>query len=169
MVESELNSTAAALLGLLHEGPMTGGDLVAAAEARVGAFWSVTRSQVYRELPTLAERGYLRLGKTGARSSQPYAITAAGKKAFSRWLSQPPGRDHQRNQLLLRTSFGSLQSARQRRQLFATERQRHEEQLVRLREQARAATTDPYAKATINFAITYERALLKWLDALTPA
>ncbi|MDP9239729.1 MAG: PadR family transcriptional regulator [Actinomycetota bacterium] len=169
MADSELNSTSAALLGLLHDGPMTGGDLVAAAEARLGAFWSVTRSQVYRELPALAERGLLRLGKAGARSSQPYAITAAGKKAFSRWLSEPPGRDHQRNQLLLRTSFGSLQTARQRGQLFEIERQRHEEQLARLRQQARQDTTDPYATATISFAITYERALLKWLDALTPA
>ncbi len=169
MADSELNSTAAALLGLLHSGPMTGGDLVAVGEARLGAFWSMTRSQVYRELPALAERGYLRLGKAGARSSQPYAITAAGKKAFGRWLSQPPGRDHQRNQLLLRTSFGALQTARQRQQLFATEHQQHEEQLAKLRAQAREVTDDPYAKATIAFAITYERALLKWLDALTPA
>lgn len=148
---------------------MTGGDLVAAAEARLSAFWSVTRSQVYRELPTMAERGLLRLGKAGARASQPYAITAAGKKAFTRWLSQPPGRDHQRSQLLLRTSFGSFQTARQRRLLFATERERHEEQLTRLRQQSRLETADPYAKATIAFAITYERALLKWLDALAPA
>jgi DNA-binding PadR family transcriptional regulator len=168
MAESELNATSAALLGLLHEGPMTGGDLVAVAEARLGAFWSMTRSQVYRELPALAERGYLRLGKAGARSSQPYAITAAGKKAFTRWLSQPPGRDHQRNQLLLRTSFGSLQTARQRKQLFATEREQHEQQLAGLRVRAREITDDPYAKATVAFAMTYERALLKWLDALTP-
>lgn len=166
MADTELNSTAAALLGLLHEGPMTGGDLVARAETRLGAFWSITRSQVYRELPVLAERGYLRLGKTGARSAQPYAITAAGKKAFTRWLSQEPGRDHQRNQVLLRTSFGSLHTAAQRRRLFAAQRQLHEEKLAALREQARAAKDDPYAKATLDFAVTYERALLKWLDAV---
>lgn len=166
MADTELNSTAAALLGLLHEGPMTGGDLVATAEARLGAFWSVTRSQVYRELPVLAERGYLRLGKTGPRSAQPYSITAAGKKAFGRWLSQEPGRDHQRNQVLLRTSFGSMHTAAQRRRLFAAQRQLHEEKLVALRAQARATQGDPYAKATIDFAVTYERALLKWLDAV---
>jgi DNA-binding PadR family transcriptional regulator len=169
MAETELNSTAAALLGLLHEGPMTGGDLVAVADARLGAFWSVTRSQVYRELPTLADRGYVRLGKTGARSSQPYSITAAGKKAFTRWLSQSPGRDHQRNHLLLRSSFGSLHTATQRRQLFAAQRELHEEKLAKLRTQARETTGDPYAKATVDFAVTYERALLKWLDAVSPS
>ncbi len=169
MADTELNSTSAALLGLLHEGPMTGGELVATADARLGAFWSVTRSQVYRELPILADRGYVRLGKTGSRSAQPYSITAAGKKAFSRWLSQAPGRDHQRNHLLLRASFGSLHTATQRRQLFAAQRQLHEGKLAKLRDQARETKGDPYARATVDFAITYERALIKWLDAVAPS
>jgi len=76
MPDSQINPTAAALLGLLHEGPMTGGQLMAAAERRLGPYWSMTRSQVYRELPVLADMGYVRLGKPGPRSSQPYAITA---------------------------------------------------------------------------------------------
>ena len=70
----------AALLGLLHDGPQTGGDLVTAARDRFGSFFSVTRSQVYRELPALAEAGFVRLGKQGPRSSQQYVITAAGNK-----------------------------------------------------------------------------------------
>src|SRR6476661_5973993 len=74
-----VNSTAAALLGLLHSGPMTGGQLVAAATERFGAFFSVTRSQVYRELPTLTDAGLLRLGEQGPRASQQYVVTTAGK------------------------------------------------------------------------------------------
>jgi hypothetical protein len=54
MADTGVNATAAALLGLLHEGPMTGGQLMAAAERRFGSYWSMTRSQVYRELPALA-------------------------------------------------------------------------------------------------------------------
>src|SRR3954467_9728434 len=92
MAESGVNATAAALLGLLHEGPMTGGQLMAAAQRRLGAYWSMTRSQVYRELPVLADAVYVKLGKPGARSSQPYAITPAGKRAFTPWWSEPPGR-----------------------------------------------------------------------------
>ena len=38
---------------------MTGGQLVSAADGRFGAFFSVTRSQVYRELPALADAGLL--------------------------------------------------------------------------------------------------------------
>src|SRR3954449_6951749 len=58
-----VNATAAALLGLLHTGPMTGGQLVAAAGEQFGAFFSVTRSQIYRELPALAGAGLLKPGK----------------------------------------------------------------------------------------------------------
>lgn len=91
MADSGVNPTAAALLGLLHEGPMTGGQLMAAAERRLAPYWSMTRSQVYRELPVLAERGFVRLGKPGPRMSQPYALTASGKRTFSRWLAENPG------------------------------------------------------------------------------
>ena len=86
---------------------MTGGQLMAAAERRLAPYWSMTRSQVYRELPVLAEQGLVRLGKPGPRSSQPYAITAAGKRTFSRWLAENPGRDTIRNPIALRVAFGN--------------------------------------------------------------
>src|SRR6476620_11330883 len=119
MADTSLNATAAALLGLLHSGPMTGGQLMAEAERRLGPYWSMTRSQVYRELPALADLGYVRLGKPGPRSSQPYAITAAGKRAFSRWLTEAPGRDAVRKPIALRVAFGEQHSANQLRNLYA--------------------------------------------------
>ena len=66
---------------------MTGGELVVAAGDQFGGFFSVTRSQVYRELPALVEAGLLRLGKLGVRASQQYRITAAGKRSFKAWLA----------------------------------------------------------------------------------
>src|ERR687898_2340191 len=89
MAESGLNATSAALLGLLHEGPMTGGQLMAEATRRLGPYWTMTRSQVYRELPALAEGGLVRVGKPGPRASVPYTISANGKRAFTRWLNEP--------------------------------------------------------------------------------
>ena len=77
---SDLNATAAALLGLLHDGPKTGGQLVAEAGDRFGAFFSVTRSQVSRELPALADQGLLRLGKQGPRSSQQYVLRPRARR-----------------------------------------------------------------------------------------
>ena len=47
---TDLNPTAASLLGYLDVGPMTGWDLNEFVRASIGNFWNVTRSQVYREL-----------------------------------------------------------------------------------------------------------------------
>jgi DNA-binding PadR family transcriptional regulator len=167
MAEKGLNATAAALLGLLHEGPMTGGQLMATAEGRLGPFWTTTRSQVYRELPVLADRGYVRLGKPGPRSSQPYALTATGKRAFARWLGEDAGRDQLRNPLLLRAAFGGLHKPAQLDALYTERREEHNTRLAELREELKEAkkTDDPFRTATLEFAITYQRAILRWLDS----
>src|SRR5690606_380055 len=165
MADVGINPTAAALLGLLHEGPMTGGQLMAAAERRLAPYWSMTRSQVYRELPVLAERGYVRLGKPGPRSSQPYAITAAGKRAFSRWLTEGPGRDALRNPVALRIAFGELHSGNQLRNLHQQAVEHHNAALAAVREQVREAKKagDTYGAAALEFAVAYHRAALSWL------
>lgn len=167
MADSGVNPTAAALLGLLHEGPMTGGQLMAAAQRRLGAFWSMTRSQVYRELPALAEAGFVKLGKPGARSSQPYAITPAGKRAFARWLAEAPAREAVRNPVALRVAFGGQQSATQLKNVYAQAAEYHAAALGEAREQAKEARKagDDYGAAALDFAAGYHKAALTWLKA----
>jgi DNA-binding PadR family transcriptional regulator len=165
MAETAINPTAAALHGLLHEGPMTGGQLMAAAERRLGPFWSMTRSQVYRELPALADAGYVRLGKPGPRSSQPYAITASGKRAFTRWLAESPGRDAVRNPIALRVAFGDQHSAAQLKDLYASANEYHTQALAAARDQAKDVKKegDNYGSAALEFAVAYHKAALSWL------
>jgi DNA-binding PadR family transcriptional regulator len=162
---SELNATAAALLGLLHDGPKTGGQLVAVARERFGAFFSVTRSQVYRELPALADSGLVRLGKQGPRSSQQYLITAAGKKSFKTWLASEPGPDHLRSPLILRLVHASNLTAKQRTALVDTARSAYNAELEEARNSVKN-TDDAYAKAIGEFAVARARAALKLLDAV---
>lgn len=167
MAELGINATAAALLGLLHDGPMTGGQLMAMAERRLGPFWSMTRSQVYRELPALADHGYVKLGKPGPRASQPYAITPSGKRAFARWLSEAPGRDALRNPIALRVAFGDKHTAAQLRQLYEDAAVHHTEALALVREQVKEAKKegDDYGAAALEFAVAYHRAALSWLKS----
>ena len=106
MTLTELNATAASLLGFLHEGPMTGWDLVATAQRRIGDFWSLTQSQVYRELSAMAAAGLVEAGERGARDRRPYAITDAGRKAFAEWIDREPGPELIRFPLLLTVMFG---------------------------------------------------------------
>ncbi|WP_433067012.1 PadR family transcriptional regulator [Dactylosporangium sp. CS-033363] len=167
MADSGVNATAAALLGLLHEGPMTGGQLMAAAQRRLGPYWSMTRSQVYRELPALAESGYVKLGKPGARSSQPYAITPAGKRAFARWLSEPAGREALRNPVALRVAFGAQQSATQLQDVYAQAAEYHNAALTEAREMAKEAkkSGDDFFAASLEFAVGYHKAAITWLKS----
>ena len=165
MADSGLNPTAAALLGLLHDGPMTGGQLMVSAQKRLGSYWSMTRSQVYRELPALAEAGFVKLGKPGARSSQPYSITPAGKRAFVRWLSEPAAREVMRSPLALRVAFGAHQSAAQLQQAYTEATEYHTGALNEARDLAKDAKKDgdEFGTASLELAAAYHRAALAWL------
>ncbi len=161
-----VNSTAAALLGLLREGPATGGQLMALAAQRYGGYFGLTRSQVYRELPALAEAGLLRLGKLGARSSQQYAITAAGRRAFKSWLVADEAAtvtNSVRSPLILRlASVGEL-SSKQREALVEDAQLAVAEHLA----QAKAvhkAEEEPYAKAAAEFTVSHLKALAKLVE-----
>ena len=74
----QLNATAGALLGLLRDGPRSGYDLVAAAQEVIGGFWTITRSQVYRELAALADRGLLERGQAGPATASPSSSPQPG-------------------------------------------------------------------------------------------
>ncbi len=162
---SELNATAAALLGLLHEGPATGGQLVSAARDRFGSFFSVTRSQVYRELPALADAGLVRLGKQGPRSSQQYLVTAAGKKAFKAWLGSEPGPDHLRSPLILRLVHADALTAKQRAALIESAKKVYSEEHEAARAAVKAAD-GAYSKAIAEFGVARAKAVLKLLDSI---
>lgn len=160
-----VNATAAALLGLLHGGPMTGGQLVAAAGDRFGLFFSVTRSQVYRELPVLTEAGLLRLGKQGPRASQQYAITASGKRAFRTWLTAGGDADAVRSPMVLRLLQAGRLTVKQRTELLRSAREAYTERLTEARAAAKA-TEDPYGRPVADFAVAHTRAMIKLIDSV---
>jgi DNA-binding PadR family transcriptional regulator len=166
-----LNATAASLLGFLHEGPMTGWDLVATAQALIGDFWSLTRSQVYRELAAMERNGLIRAGAVGVREKRPYELTDVGRAAFTAWLEQEPGPENIRYPLLLTLAFGRHLSPERLARFVATHRQVHAARLEgyeQLRDSA-GDNLDPYALATLDFGIRYERAVLEWFEHLPPA
>src|SRR5688572_7880831 len=102
----QLNATAASLLGFLHDRPLTGWDLVEVARAEIGDFWSLTQSQVYRELAAMATAGLVEAGERGPRDRRPYSITDAGRGAFAEWTAREPGSEIIRFPLLLTVLFG---------------------------------------------------------------
>ncbi len=168
MSSETINPTAASLLGFLHSRPMTGWELDHAVRATISNFWNVTRSQVYRELRTLAELDYVEVGDAGPRERRPHSITAAGKKAFGEWIARDPGPPIIRIPLLLTVFFGEHLPPGRLDEISAQERESHVQALAEFqalyegyREEA------PYVAEVIRFGIGYHQLVLDWLDGLT--
>ncbi len=172
MANRPLNATAASLLGFLHDGPMTGWDLVATSQRRIGGFWTLTPSQVYRELAAMAAAGLIKAGERGRRERQPYSLTAAGRAAFRAWIEREPEPETIRFPLLLTLSFGRHLPARRLAAILDRHRKIHAERLSEYRRirrsKSRSPDSDPFPAATLEFGLAYEEAFLAWLDRLKP-
>ena len=173
-----LNSTQAALLGLLRMhgpmtgGEMTGGELVRAAKLMIGDYWTITRSQVYRELGVLATQGLLAAGLPGPREARPFRLTDAGEAAFLAWLDQDPGEDTVRLPILLSVLFGAALPHGRLAEILDGYESRHRERLDRYRAleaELASAKVDLHSRATLSFGIFHEEAVLRWLESLPPA
>jgi DNA-binding PadR family transcriptional regulator len=166
-----LNATSAVILGLLHDGAATGGDIVAAARRRLGAQHGVTRSQVFRELPLLLADGLIQADADtavpGQRVSHAYLITSAGRAAFSEWASAPSGPDTVRSGAVLRLGFGAHLWPAQRKAIVAAALIAHEGALAEHEQLAKdlRGEGDAYAAVAADFGVAYERAFLSWLRA----
>jgi DNA-binding PadR family transcriptional regulator len=165
----ELNATAASLLGFLQAGPRSGWEVVQAVEGSIGNFWNVTRSQVYRELRRLEERGLVEAGETGARDRRPYAITDAGRRAFAEWISREPGPDLVRSPLLLTVFFGQYLDPVLLRRFLVLHRAQHEKQLAgyeHLYEALAGMDGEECSVMALRYGIEHERAVLRWMESL---
>jgi DNA-binding PadR family transcriptional regulator len=147
---------------------MSGWDLVATAEALIGDFWTITRSQVYRELAAMEAAGLVSAGEPGRRDRRPYRLTRAGREAFLDWLEREPGPEQIRYPLLLTIAFGRHLAPERLAAFVDAHRGVHAARLERyeaLRAEA-GEDLDPYATATLDFGIRYETAVLDWFDHL---
>ena len=165
-----LNPTSASLLGLLEDaGETTGADLLRVAQLRIGDFWNLTRSQVYRELAALAAAGYVRAGAPGPRDARPYRITAAGSAALRRWLATEEPSNQVRIGLLVLMAFGRYLPHGRLVQLLKEHEEASRRRLAGyevLEQHLGAQEADPYVRATLSFGLHYERAVLAWLADL---
>jgi len=165
----ELNATAASLLGYLHAGAKTGWELAETVEEGIGDFWNVTRSQIYRELRTLGEWGYVEAGEVGARERRPYTLTDAGRDAFSRWITREPGPDVIRSPLLLMVWFGDHLDEQLLAHFLTVHRLRHEQRLADYRALLLVCAADPalrFPMYALQYGIAHEEAVLRWMEAL---
>jgi DNA-binding PadR family transcriptional regulator len=172
MTIRNLSTTAASLLGFLHSGPLTGWDLMSVAQQTIGAFWSLSLSQVYRELAAMAREGLVTAGEREARDRRPYVLTDAGRAAFVEWVDRDVEAGTIRFPLLVVVALGRHLPADRLAAVLARHRAIHAARLAEYdraaAEAAAAHEPDPYARATLDFGVRQERAVLEWFDNLPP-
>jgi PadR family transcriptional regulator, regulatory protein AphA len=85
-------TTSQAVLGLLALRSWTTYELAKQVQRSLGWFWPRAERKLYDEPKRLAAAGLAKSSAemTGARPKTVYTITASGRKALRRWLSEPP-------------------------------------------------------------------------------
>lgn len=158
------------MLGLLSQiGPINGNALSRCADVLIGEFWTLTRSQVYRELQTLESLGFIEAGPTGPRSSREFTLTPEGLSALTDWLDSGPADEVIRFPILLTIRFGGNLPPGRLRALLSDFEVRHRakrEFYGELESDMRSARNDPFEIATVRFGRLFEAAIASWLEEL---
>jgi DNA-binding PadR family transcriptional regulator len=158
------------MLGLLDQvGPLNGNALSRSADELIGDFWTLTRSQVYRELHALERSHYVHAGPPGARASREFRITDEGREALSEWLNTASSDEVVRVPLLLMIRFAESLSVERLRTViedFAARHRAKAEYYQNIETQLRQARSDPFEMATVRFGQLFERAVSEWLGEL---
>jgi PadR family transcriptional regulator AphA len=103
-------SLRAAILGFLELEPTTGYSLRQRFEGSVASFWTVTQSQIYRELHALEREGRVTVSiepGSGKPDRKVYATTPAGRAELAEWLAAPVPPLEMRHPLLLKFVFAA--------------------------------------------------------------
>lgn len=105
---TDINSTQAIILAVLHEKNASGAYIEAQAR-KLDGHWTVTRSQIYRELPKLADTGLIsRIDPNEEwQGSEPYTLTVAGRLAYRDWYDNKVIPHTTRDPWILRQRLGA--------------------------------------------------------------
>jgi DNA-binding PadR family transcriptional regulator len=158
-----------AILALLCEGDAHGWALVRALapEGEIGRVWSIRRALVYRTVEQAVEAGLVaHAGVEAGRRGSPRTllrVTAAGRRAVERWLSEPVEHVRDlRSELLLKLLFAE-RAGHDARPLLRAQRALLEATVAAL--EAPAPASDAGARTVRAFRLETARAGLRFVDA----
>ena len=167
------------LLGLLNYGSMSGYDLDKAFKDSLDYFWHAQTSQVYRELNTMNNNGWVTcelIYQDDKPNKKVYTITQIGKSELIQWLSHFDMKDglNIRSTFLLKLFFSGLRTPKENIDVLEKFKKACNEQLKEM-----AATDDLnekyskyvdgemdalYWKSTSLFGYYYYEMCIKWAD-----
>ena len=156
----KLKPSAYLILGMLRSGVETGYAIKRAVDLSTRFFWAASLAQVYPELASLAEDGFVesRDEPRGSRPRKVYRLTDKGTRALDGWLQSErvPGFEF-RDEGMLRLFFADGLSGGEARRLVA-----------RLREHAEALDRSfrdeimPIAESTPDPGVRFPLIVARW-------
>ena len=169
-------SLAHAILGLLHDEPMTGYDLKTKCFDRsIAHFWPADQAQIYRTLEKMAGDGWVTF-EVEAQEERPnrkvYSLTPSGQGELMRWLrSEELPLTPVREPFLVQLFFAHLLSDEEARGLLTKQRALHLERLTRYE----AVPLPPlgtkgmgrehsHMRMTLDLGLASEKMALEWID-----
>lgn len=171
--KTELPTTSFAVMGLLSHGPLSGYGLAWLAEQSIGNFWTIAKSQVYRELTRLEELGYVK-GTDVTQEKLPnkrmYEMTAEGRSSLIEWLntsSQDKEGTKMRSTFLLKVFFGNLMEPEQLLEMIRKHRDQARQSLEKFDIIMNQLSTDPgavYMLTTAKLGKRVTEATAEWAD-----
>lgn len=109
------------ILGLLCDKPATGYEINETFRDSLRFFWKATTSQIYRELNTLENKGFVqkeKIEQKGKPDKNVFSITSEGKTEFLNWLSNGDLCLEQRVPVLLKVFFLGLREPQENIEFF---------------------------------------------------
>jgi PadR family transcriptional regulator AphA len=169
-----LTVTEGALLGMLAQDEGSGYELSRRIEDSIGYIWSPSRSQIYRVLPRLVERGLARsreVEQHGRPDKALYALTPAGQAALRAWLEEVEDEPADRTVYPLKLFFCDFASPEAALAQLAAYRRFLEQLLARYRQiEARPADSRyTYPRLVLAHGIARVTSTLAWIDDTTTA
>jgi PadR family transcriptional regulator, regulatory protein AphA len=167
-----LTVTEGALLGMLAQGERSGYEILRDVEGSIEYLWSPSRSQIYRVLPRLVERGLARsreVEQRGRPDKALYALTPAGKRALRDWLEDVEDKPADRTVYPLKIFFCDFASPATALAQLAAYRRYLERLLARYRE-IEAGPPDTrflYPRLVLAHGFARVTSTITWIDEAT--
>lgn len=165
------------ILGLLNYGAQSGYEIMVTFRDSLSYFWTANTSQIYRELQTLKEKGFVvdqKVMQEGKPDKNVFSITESGRKELRAWLGDF-SYGNANSGLMMKIFFaGELSNSdnsERFRQLKVQSLQYLERYQVisQIIERYKTVITKPevseYWKMTVDFGYRYNHMLIEWCDA----
>lgn len=167
------------LLGLLNYGSMTGYELDKAFKDSLSFFWQAQTSQIYRELNTMENLGWLTfemIYQDDKPNKKLYSLTKEGHGELEKWLMESNEKEgvSVRNSFLMKIFFSGERNINENIQVLKNYRSRCEKELLSLStvngivgsyaEKIENKEKVIYWGATAEFGCCYYEMCIKWAN-----